>query len=298
MRCTAIAMGAGVVLAVAATSAAARAQDAGSPQVVEKEGWPVEVVKRPLTLARGMVEIVAPVGINLSSDRVGRPVFVAPSAYYGVTDALTVGVRHFLGACFGGGPNGCPNAYNDLGVDSVWRLWRFHGADLALGAGFDAAPIADPFTLSGEVRIIARWSGGPFALAIAPMLNVGLTDRSDPRALKRVSVGFPLATYSFGWVQDVPGNKEYLSLPATIQVQVIPQLALAVAGALNGPLDPPSGGFNDAYTVPFAVAAIVSPTSTVDVGASFTFVNLLGRDSPGAGRGEVRGLQLFAALRL
>jgi hypothetical protein len=211
-------------------------------------------------------------------------------------------VRHFLGACLNGSNNGCLDFYNDLSVGAVWQLWRIRGADVALGAALHAAPL-DPFTLSAEARVTARWSAGPFALAVAPSLNVGLDDRNGPGP-KRVAVEFPLATYPFGWLHQLPGNTEFVSLPVTVQVQVIPSLVVAAGTALNGPMSAPGGDFSDHYSIPLGAAVILSPSTIVDLGASLTFTNVFGRSQPtpfrtpaSEGRGEVRGLQVFAVVR-
>jgi hypothetical protein len=269
---------------------------------LDRASWPSEIVRRPLTLARGMLEVSAPLGINLSSDRVGSPVFLSPSLRYGLTDRLMLGVRHVLGLCLNGESNGCPDVYNDLGVQAVWQLLRFRGADVALAVALDAAPI-DPFLLSAEGRILARWSAGPFALFLAPALNVGLTHRGGPAA-KRVAVSLPLTTYAFGWLEQLPGNTEYVTLPATVQVQVIPSMVVAGGAAVNGALSAPGGDFSDHYTIPLGMAVVVTPSAALDVGASLTFTNVFGRTQPtpfrtppSERRGEVRGLYVFAVFR-
>jgi hypothetical protein len=266
-------------------------------QPVEKEGWPIEITRRPLTLARGMAELTVPVGVNLSEGSAAKPVFVSPSLYYGVTPWVTVGLRHFLGLCLTGSDNGCPHVYNDLSIDSVWRLLHGGVVDLAFGAALNAAPISNPFTLSGEVRLIARVGGGPVAVAIAPTFNFGLTER-DSAPSKTYPLAFPLATYAYGWYEQTQSeNKEVISIPATLTFQVMKAVAVSLAAALHGPLNPSTGDFGDFYRIPMGAAVVVSPTRAVDVGASFTFLNLLGRSVPGVGRWDQRALQGFAAFR-
>src|SRR5512141_1079417 len=98
-------------------AALARAADEESvlDQPIEKEGWPTEVTRRPLTLARNMLEVMVPLDVTLSARRAGEPVFLAPSLYYGVTDAFTLGLRQFVGFCLSGSAHGCRKAYQDLG---------------------------------------------------------------------------------------------------------------------------------------------------------------------------------------
>jgi hypothetical protein len=266
-------------------------------QPIEKEGWPTEIARRPLTLARDMLEVVVPLDVTLTARRAGEPVFLAPSLYYGVTDALTLGLRHFDGLCLSGSAHGCRKTYQDLGIDALWRLRHESGSDLAVAASLDASPISDPFTLSGEVRLIGR-IGGPIALALAPTLNFGLNERNNSALVKATALAFPLSTYPFGWVELSSGNREFLSIPVSIILQLTPRIAVSVAGALDGPLDPPVGDFGDFYRVPVGVAVIASPSNRFDAGASFTLLNLLGKQLPGGEPADQRGLQIFAALRI
>ena len=288
------AIGIGAFFALATAHAADRDGSAVAPA---PNPWPSELVGRSATLPRGMLEIFAPLGLNLTNDRVANPVFLAPSVSYGVTDDFMVGLRHFLGLCLSGTTGGCPDVYNDVSVEATWRAWRGHGAELAVGAAVDFSPL-DPFLVSFEVRTLARWTGGPFAFVLAPSLDIGITDR-DTTAEKRLPIPFSLATYSFGWFQQMPGNREILTVPATIQIQIFPPLAAAAGAAILVPLDPPGGNPGDFYTFPVGFALLVTPDRPFDVGASVTFANLLGAEGwPGTQRGESRVAQLFGAFRL
>jgi hypothetical protein len=296
MRCRKLGAVLAAGLLAASLSHPVSAQESVLDRPIEKEGWPSEITRRPLTLARDMLELNVPLDVTLSAGRVGQPTFFAPSLYYGVTDALTVGVRHFLGLCLSGSAHGCPKTYNDLGLDALWRLRHEAGSDLAVGASLDASPISDPFTLSGEVRLVGR-IGSPIALAVAPTLNFGLNERSA-QLVKATAMAFPLATYPFGWVELSAGNREFLSFPVALTLQLTPVLAVSLAGALDGPLDPPTGDFGDFYRIPIGAAVVVSPTNLCDLGASFTFLNLLGKQLPRGDGADQRGLQIFAALRI
>jgi hypothetical protein len=282
---------------LAALAAPAGAQESILDRPIEKEGWPIEITRRPLTLAPDMAEVTVPVDINLSKDRAGKPVSLAPSLYYGVADGVSVGIRHFLGLCVSGGDNGCPKVYDDVSVDTIWRLWRGSGTDLAFGAALNASPVTDPFTLSGEVRLIGRITAGPVALAAAPAFTFGITHRDDA-GLKTAPLAFPLATYPYGFWQTDAGNKELLAIPVSLQFQATPNALLAVSATLDGPLNPIVGGFSDVYTIPVGAAVVVSPTNMFDLGASFTFLNLLGKQVGGASRADARGMQVFLAYRL
>ena len=61
---------AAAVLVVAGASAALAQGVVDTPS--DKEAWPVEITRRPLTLARGMVEITVAGNIQLSDGSVAR----------------------------------------------------------------------------------------------------------------------------------------------------------------------------------------------------------------------------------
>ncbi len=264
-----------------------------SPRAV----WPQELATRGAVLPRGMVEVVVPLGLTLTSDHVGEPIFLSPAITVGVTDELSLGIRHILGICFAGVTGGCPQPYNDVGLEVTWSAWRGHGAEVALGLGVNVAPI-EPTTVSTDLRVLARWTGGPFAFALAPSLSIGLNQRDLTTVGKRVPIAFPLGTFSFGYYQDVTGNREILNVPAVAQVQVIPSLAAAAGLAMIAPLDPVDGGPGDYVTFPFGAAIIVTPTGAIDVGVSYTFRSLFGVEKwPGSRPGESRLGQFFVAAR-
>ncbi|HEX8910020.1 MAG TPA: hypothetical protein VF805_12530 [Anaeromyxobacteraceae bacterium] len=278
------------------TPAVPLAQESVLDRPIEKEGWPVEVTRRPLTLAAGLLEVSVPLGIGVSRYRSGKPIFLTPSVYYGVSDTFTIGLRHFQGLCLSGGPD-CPKIYADVSVDSLWRVWRGASTDVALGLALNASPVTDPLALSAEARVVARLRGGPVSLTLAPAFEVGLTNR-DAAVARTEPLAFPLATGTFGFFQTAPGNREMLRVPATLAVQATPNFALAVAISLDGPLDPPAGSYSDFYSIPVGGALVLSPRDDVDLGASFTFLNLLGRQTGVLDRTDLRGMQVFVTVRL
>ena len=111
---------------------------------------------------------------------------------------------------------------------------------------------------------------------------------------------FPLATTSWGYFQQSATNKEFLSIPVSLTLALTPNVAVAVAAALNGPLESTgsSGGFGDVYTIPVGAAVVVTPDRHIDVGAGFTFLNLFGKDTSTASRTDLRALQGFISYRL
>jgi len=254
--------------------------------------WPTEITRRPLTLGAGMVELTVPVAINESAGSSGKPVSSNPSLYYGVSERWMIGIRHLVGVCFSGKANGCDKAYNDVSLDTVVSLARSSGLELGVGAAVNWAPI-DPSVWSSEVRLIARASVGSLALTVAPTVNVGLNDRTSGNT-KWAPTQLDLAgTYHLIAVEPALENKEWLLVPATLQLQVGPSLGLMVGASLDGPIDPTVGSYGDYYRVPVAAAVVFTPAHWVDLGASFTFANLAGKDSST----DFRTLGFFAAFR-
>lgn len=231
-----------------------------------KETWPSELVRRPITLGGGMIQIALPVAASLSADQVGKPIGVAPDIYYGVTDDLMVGLTHSGGLCLTGKSNGCGKVYNDVGVDAVYR---FIAGDLELGAhvGVPVLQLSDPFLLGLRVGVIGRWVGlnNKLGILFDPGIQLGLTKRDA-------------------------GNKEVLYVPLQIAFQATSALAVGVTTAFGGPLD----GIGDAYAGSLGVMSLFHINAMLDAFAQFTFDNLYGK----GGGADARTLVLGANIRL
>jgi hypothetical protein len=219
-----------------------------------------------------------------------------------VSDKLTVGVRHFLGLCVSGRANGCSKVYNDVGVDTIWSLGQSDTWDFALGAALNATDF-DPFTLNAEGRVAARWRMYPFAVTLAPQLNVGLNERDTGRA---EIVGGGGAAGGAG-ATALP-NREVLTIPLTLQVQATRQVAVSVGAAISGPLsgvgvrDGFGGelGFGDLYRIPVTLGVDCALTNMLDLGAAFNFGNVFGANSDAGSRNRFddRFGKVFARIRL
>jgi hypothetical protein len=276
----------------AAAATPALAQESILDKPPDREAWPTEITRRPLTLAPGMIEISVPLDVQASRDNFAQPVSIAPSVYFGATERLTVGVRHLRGLCVSGTGNGCQEVYDDVSVDAIFGATR----DVALALAVNASPLS-PLALSVEGRVIARLASGPIALTVTPSLEVGLTERDTSLAgrPKVLPFAFPLATTTYGFFRQEPSNKEFLAIPASLTVQATPDIAVSVASAIYGLLDPPTGAdFGDTIASPLGAAVVVTPHRALDVGVSFTYLNLFGS----TGSSETRALQIFASYRM
>jgi hypothetical protein len=293
-----LARAAAAALLVTSTTAAGAAE-LGGP----RDAWPSEITRRPLTLGAGMVEVWAPLQLNATKDADWEPVTSNPSIAFGVTDKWMIGVRHIVGLCFGGESAGCPEPYDDVGATTRFSLGRGGGLDLALQGAVHAFRIAsgDPRLWSADASVLLRAGGGAFALTVQPTVSFGLNER-DALVTRVTPIAWNFGTYdvitpNVTAVTPGPssiGNKETISLPVTLQLQLGPAFALAAGASLEAPLDPEVGSFDDYYRIPAGVAAVFTPLRYLDVGASFTFPRFAGNDDTR----DVRQLALFAAFRI
>lgn len=255
--------------------------------------WPRELTKRPLTLGAGMIEVWAPVQLDASKDADWKPVTSNPSLAVGITDAWMIGVRHLVGLCFGGASNGCSNVYNDTGVFTRVSLARSGGLDLAIQGGVDATRWSEPRNYVANAGLLFRAGGGAVAITAEPTVSFGLNDR-DTTPSRTAVFGWNMGTYDINTSQRVVGNKENLSVPVTLQLQLGPALALVAGASLEGPLNPDVGSFWDYYRIPLGAAVVLTPAWWIDLGTSFTFPMF-------AGKGDTRDtriLAVFVAFRI
>jgi len=248
-----------------------------------KETWPTELVARPLTLAKGQVEIHVDALINLSKDAVFKPFAIAPDIYYGVNDKLTVGLTHGLGLCLTGTDNGCAKVYNDIGVDALYSLKRDAKMDLAANVGFAALAFSPDLVGQVHLGVHFKYQANKIAIYVDPTLGIGVTQRDA-------------------------GNKEVLSIPIKVAYQASPQLAAYLMTGLGGifptasgptagglMLDPPDPiGIGDTYGIPLGIGAQFAVKKNIDVGANFMFPLIAGSDAATA---DARFLTVFANLR-
>jgi hypothetical protein len=254
---------------------------AGKPAVAQTLGE-TRVVPTPeltsVTLPGGRTEIRLPIAINVSKGQGGKPISIPLEVYHGINDDLTIGLTHSggvvqstspyqpgSGLCLTGTSNGCPKVYNNFGFD---LLWRFLGPTLQLAAhgGLDFDSLDPDLQLSLRLGLLFQAPlGSNVALILDPRLSFGLTSRDS-------------------------GNKEFLSLPAAVQFWVTPGVRLAVRTVLAGQLD----GFGDAFTGSLGIFGGFAINETVELFASFDFLNLYGT----AGSADARGLVLGANFRL
>ena len=247
-----------VVVCVAPLAAHGQSRGSGAA----RGELPEALVDRPLTLPVGVLELSAPLGINLSSGSGGKPTFLNPSISYGLSDEFTIGIRHYLGLCFSGSDGKCPEFYNDLSLNALYSLVRAGRLEIAAGASLDFAPIVHPSSASGELRLPIKFGGGLIALVLSPTLNFGLNERdSGP---KRYGVAFNAGTYDVIIPAETAPNREVLRVPLTFQLQLASGPALIVGASVDGPLESAGGHVQRFYRIPVMFGVLFAPLRFLD----------------------------------
>jgi hypothetical protein len=225
--------------------------------------------ERQMTLPEGRAFVQAFFEMSMSTDAVFKPFSIAPDLWYGVNDALTVGLVHsgraatgFLGGageglCLAGTENNCAKVYNSVGVDARYHFYREGNLTAAADGGLYLASF-DPLQAQLKVGAIGRWQGGALSLEVAPSLFAGLTER-EPEAEDGVAVA-------------AGTNKEIFFLPVTVMYALSPKFGLA--GQVGVVL--PFNETGDTYTIPVSVGGQFMVTDKIAADAAFSLPFLAG----------------------
>ena len=270
-----IALGFATIMATAGIAAAQDPPEGTGEPVVEpaaeeapiggpltKESYPLSVIDRPLQVIKGMIEIAGnTVQINLSKSLVGKPVSLAPSVYYGITDKMSVGVFHGTGICLTGADNGCGKVYNDIGADFRYYVLDSGAFTLSAHAGLYFFSL-DPVILNGNIGAYFQYTITPkFAILADPTIGIKLKDGVNS-----------------------------IAVPVWLGFQATPALWAFLSTSFGGPFD----GFGDFFTGSLGVGATYAINNKMDVGGEFQFTNLYGK----GGGADGRLLVLRFAIRL
>ncbi|HET9598746.1 MAG TPA: hypothetical protein VFP65_24440 [Anaeromyxobacteraceae bacterium] len=285
--------GALLALALARGADAAYGASGYGGAALTADQWPAELVRRPLTLAPGMLEVQAPLALDLSAGAPGSPAAVPLALHAGVTGWLTVGLGYARGFCRSAAGDACPAAYDALRVDATAAFYAAGPFSAAYGVALASSTAHGLTALSAEAQVAARLAFDRFALALSPSYGFGLDHRESGSRI--VAATFPLASsLAFGASAATP-NRETFHVPLTAEVQVAPRVALAAGVALDGVADPVVGSLADTRRVPAGLAAVVTPVRTLDVGAGVTFPDLVPRG--GGIHAQERVFEVFLAFR-
>jgi hypothetical protein len=236
---------------------------------------------RPLTLTKGMVGIHGDLVADISADRWGKPLWVTPNLYYGVSDQLTVGIAMNPKAEFfptGGGfclssDRYCSKFFvpNNASLDLLFSFNRTSSLEVAFHGGVDLGSI-DPFVASGRGGLLLKIAlTSEVAIMADPSISAGITKRAAP-----------------------VNNKEFLSVPIRIGYQLHPQVNAGLITGVNGAIS----GFVDRFQVPLGLGALAALNEQIDVAVNFMFAAIAGNIAPMASHLDYRSVALTVNYRL
>ena len=211
---------------------------------------PTDVVTRPIVLDAQQVD--AQLVVEADLETVGRPLSLAPDAWFGATPRLTVGIVHSDSAldrvtdgaslCVVSGELSCTRVYHEVGADARYAVLDWLAPRVRVLVR-DVSPWKPALTLGA----LARWQRGRFALTGDPYLQVGLanTDR---------------------------GNRAALVLPVYATLQPAARWAITLQTGYVSDL----AVWSDGYNIPVALSVLARATEHLDVTAQVGFTTLLG----------------------
>jgi len=272
----------------AKAEAAAAEQEAKPVEDPEPAPAPAPVA-RALTLPKGQLVIGgSTANINLSTDAVAKPISLAPSVWFGITDKISVGVTHDggttamsprpgvrvttveelgitqtsvsgAGICVTGEENNCPDVYNNVGADLLIGVANGK-LSFAAHVGVDVVSLAE-MSLAARLGGLGRYAASSkLSIVFDPRVQVGLTDRDF--------------------------NGDALDVPVWVWFEASPTFGAYVHTGFSGPFD----GLADSFNVPLGLGASFHASSRLTLGADFHFSNLIGKG--GNVDGRVLGLRL------
>jgi hypothetical protein len=225
----------------------------------------------------GMISARVLLDMNLSADRAGQPVSLAPDIYYSATDKLQFGLLHEgpmgwqarpgVGICFTGKDNGCPHVYDNVGFDAMYGLaygklhLSAHGSLFV--NSFDTGSTSLAVGLAGKAHLSEK-----VAVFFDPKVAIALSERDTT-------------------------NDDALYIPLELELQVAVPTTLKLLTGLSGGFT----DFGDNYQVPLGIGVVQNLNKHFDLGARFSFDNLLGHIPEGASRGDDRSLAVLVNIR-
>jgi hypothetical protein len=272
-RAAAVVLPSMIGLLISVTSGSARAEGLVVPKKVKASdeaaaappppaNW-LDYNARPLTLAKGMVGITGALIVDISANKWGKPIWLLPQLYYGVSDQLTVGITgnpraEFFptqgGLCLSssgycGGKVVIPN---NVSFDLLFSFNRTAMMEIAFHGGIDFRAI-DPFVASGRGGLLIKVRVNELVAIMAdPSVTAGITKRGAP--------------------PSGVNNQEFLSVPIRVGFQFHPQINAGLITGVSGWLS----GFADSYQVPIGLSALAALNEKIDAAVNLTFPTVVG----------------------
>lgn len=261
-------------LSLAAMATPALADDDVPPSSDAPAGE--DAVVRGVQGPAGMFSARVVLGVNLSDGSVGEPISIAPDLYYAFTDKFQLGVTHTgpmgwqglpgNGLCLTGTDGNCAHLYDNVGFDAMYGL------------------------LFGKTHLSAHVTG--FLDSFSPVtahLAVGFAGKAH--FTDKVALFFdPKVAIA---LNDREFNDDALYIPLELEYQAAPKTSLKLLTGLLGPFSQ----FGDFYQIPLGVGVVQNLNKHFDLGARFSFDNLLGQVPEGLGRADARSFAVLVNVR-
>lgn len=227
-----------------------------APAAAHAEGQARDIVERAVVLRSGALAAELTLEVNLAHNFWAEPLSLAPDVWWGVTDALTIGIVHsgqsvdrFVpggSLCLRTDPLYCDSLYRGSGLDA--RYLAVARGPLSIAPHVRAlVRDVEPFKPAVTMGAIARWTRGRFAIESDPYLQLGLANTED-------------------------GNRAALFVPIQLAVQPTCRWLVSLDTGWNSELRL----LRDGWHVPLGVGVRARATAHVDVGATLGFTTLLG----------------------
>jgi len=263
----------GCVLASLTTAAVADTEDV--PPVTDAPDGQFSVM-RGLQSPKGMFSARLQLAISLSDGAVGEPISIVPDLYYGVTDKLQLGLTHSggmgwqsppgLGLCLTGEDSGCPEVYDNIGFDLMYGL------------------LFDKLHLSAHGSVfINSFDPNSTSLALGFAGKAHFSDRVallfDPKIALEVS--------------DRDAFDDIIYVPLDLDIQAGRKTVVKLLTGVYGGID----HFGDFYRIPVGLGVVQNLNKHFDLGARFSFDNLLGNQPEGVGAADERSAVVLLNVR-
>jgi hypothetical protein len=237
--------------------------------VATAQQYPEAYVQRPQTVPDNVFQFRGDVFFNLSNRSISKPIILAPSLEYGITNSFQIAVRHENSFCV----NGC-DFYRGVGFEGKYVFARGNGYSFSVFGG-PYINAFEPFLLQLRTGL-GFWAnpGETFALNGNLYFGWGLTRRADSNTFVNRGV-----------------NEDVMVLSLQPAINFSPRWAGFIDTGFNTTLS----AFEDVWAIPFGFGALYTHKRNLDFGGDFKFPRFLA--APYTGTLELRQLDLFMRYR-
>jgi hypothetical protein len=210
--------------------------------------YPDEYALRPIQLPASMVQLKAPLIMDLSRGNAGKTIFVPFDIRLGVTDEIELRLFHPVnGLCL----RGCAKRYNDLALGLLYSAFDEQGGQASLLGAFEVRSFASPVQLVLDVGLSLAYFHAPFSVRAAPYLGLPISDREH--------------------------QTDWVNVPIEFAYQVSLPTAVFLETGLYGSVHDPNG-----WSGPVGVGINQLLRRGIDIGAEFKLNSIIGHADTGS----------------